>query len=159
MVNACITGSAPPCTLLNEATSPASVASFCDKSADPSAVNSIPCRTAPDCVSSPSNSNAAKPALFANSSTKPDSFGIASPKVVSNADRASLASEPKSTNSLPKAAPATVAIPKPVPIALPALPAKLPRPCKRFCTFVRSSVNCFVLPIIAIDIFCSLAIT
>jgi len=41
-VNACNTGSAPPCTLLNEATSPAKVANFCDKSADPSAVKLIP---------------------------------------------------------------------------------------------------------------------
>ena len=156
-VNACNTGSAPPCTLLNDATSPAKVANFCDKSADPSAVNSIPWRTAPDCVKSPSNSNAANPALLAKLSTKFDNSGNASPNVVSKADRASFASEARLTISLPAVAAAAVAIPRPAAVALPIPAATLPNLLRTFDDLVMLSVNCFVLPIIAIDTFLSLA--
>ena len=157
-MKACITGSAPPWTLLNEATSPASVANLTDKSAEASPVNSIPCMIAPDWVNSPSNSCAAKPALFANSSTKPDSFGTLSPNVVSKADRASLASDPKLTKSLPRVTAATEATPKPATVALPNVPAiELNLPIA-FCDLVKLSVKFLVLPIIAIETFFSFAI-
>ena len=109
-------------------------------------------------VSNPSSSNAAKPALFANSSTKPDTCGSASPNVVSNAERASPASEAKSTNSLPTVPAATPIAPIPTAAALPIPAATLPKPCNAFYPFVNDLTNWSVLPIIAIDTFFSNAI-
>ena len=93
-VTARITCSAPPCALLNEVISPATLMAASDRSAASCCVAPMPSATAPNVAASPRASVCVSPAMLASLRSSSSSFCAAGPKTVANLLAVSSAADP-----------------------------------------------------------------